>query len=83
VFKAIERVTKVNVRLRDYQVRSVTVGEDAQGEVSLQVEHKGNLLRGRAVSTDIIEASARAFLHVINQVALTHSPAEKPAAMRT
>jgi 2-isopropylmalate synthase len=68
LFKAIERVTQVNVTLRDYQVRSVTVGEDAQGEVSVDIEHSGRLYKAQAVSTDIIEASARAFLDAINRV---------------
>jgi 2-isopropylmalate synthase len=70
VFKAIERITGVNtVQLRDYQVRSVTVGEDAQGEVRVEVEHDGRLQRGQAVSTDILEASAQAFLQAINRLA--------------
>ena len=70
VFKTIERITKVTVRLRDYHVRSVSVGEDAQGEAQLEAEHEGRPLRGRGVSTDIIEASAQAFLQVINRIAL-------------
>ena len=70
VFKAIERVTGVYVKLRDYQVHSVTVGEDAQGEAQVEAEHNGRILRGRAVSTDIIEASALAFLQVINRALL-------------
>ena len=56
------------VTLRDYQVRSVTVGEDAQGEVSVDIEHNGKLYKAQAVSTDIIEASAQAFLDAINRV---------------
>ena len=59
VFKAIERITGIEVKLRDYSVRSVTVGEDAQGEAHVEAEYNGRRQRGRAVSTDIIEASAR------------------------
>jgi 2-isopropylmalate synthase len=70
VFKAIEKVTGVQVKLRDYRIQSVTVGEDAQGEVSLEVEHDTGVYRGRALSTDIIEGSARAFLDVVNRIAL-------------
>ena len=70
VFKTIERITGVTVTLRDFQVRSVTVGEDAQGEAQIEAELNGRILRGRAVSTDIIEASALAFLQVINRIAL-------------
>jgi 2-isopropylmalate synthase len=71
VYKTIERITGVrDVQLRDYQVRSVTVGEDAQGEVRVEVEHEGRLQRGQAVSTDILEASALAFLQAINRLAM-------------
>jgi 2-isopropylmalate synthase len=70
VFKAIERITGIEVQLRDYRVRSVTVGEDAQGEAQVEAEHNGKVLAGRAVSTDVIEASALAFLQVINRIAL-------------
>jgi len=70
VFSAIERITGVDVKLKDFQVRSVTVGEDAQGEAQIEAEHNGRVLRGRAVSTDIIEASALAFLQVINRALL-------------
>lgn len=77
VFKAIERATGINVTLRDYRVRSVTVGEDAQGEAILEAEHDGRTFRGRAFSTDIIEASALAFLQVINRIASRQQPAER------
>jgi 2-isopropylmalate synthase len=68
VFKAIERITGIDVTLRDYRVRSVSVGEDAQGEAHVEAEYQGRVVTGRAVSTDIIEASALAFLQVINKL---------------
>ena len=70
VFKAIERITGITGKLRDYRVQSVSVGEDAQGEVVLEVEHPTGVYRGRALSTDIIEGSARAYLDVVNRIAL-------------
>src|SRR5207302_9746072 len=70
VFKTIEKLTGVTVGLREFHVRSVTTGEDAQGEASVEAEYKGRTLRGRAVSTDIIESSALAFLQVINRALL-------------
>jgi 2-isopropylmalate synthase len=69
VFKCIERITGIDVQLRDYRVRSVTVGEDAQGEAHVEAEYNGKTITARAVSTDIIEASALAFLQVINRIA--------------
>src|SRR5204863_3539809 len=77
VFKAIERITGIDVELRHYTVRSVTVGEDAQGEAHVEVTHHGKVFNARAVSTDIIEASALAFLQVINRIALRQAAGER------
>ena len=68
MFKAIERITGVEVTLRDYRIRSVTVGEDAQGEAHIEADYNGRVVHGRAVNTDVIEASALAFLQVINRI---------------
>jgi 2-isopropylmalate synthase len=78
LFKSIERITGVKVQLRDYQIRSVSVGEDAQGEARVEVEHNGRIQRGHAVSTDIIEASAQAFLQAINRLAMRRQPRLNP-----
>ena len=51
-------------------VRSVTVGTDAQGEAMVEAEYNGRRIKARAVSTDIVEASALAFLEVVNRVAM-------------
>ncbi|HCF94729.1 MAG: 2-isopropylmalate synthase [Verrucomicrobiota bacterium] len=65
----IERITGVEGRLVEYSIRSVTMGKDALGEVSLKARFAGNdrLIPGKAASTDIIEASAKAYLHAINR----------------
>jgi 2-isopropylmalate synthase len=78
LFRTIEQITGVTVELRDYQVRSVSVGEDAQGEARVEVEHNGRIQRGQAVSTDIIEASAQAFLQAINRLAMRRQPRLNP-----
>jgi 2-isopropylmalate synthase len=90
VFKAIEQITGIEVQLRDYRIRSVTVGEDAQGEAHIEAVYNGRVINGRAVSTDIIESSALAFLQVINRIALrmaaekrihsTEAPPREPVA---
>jgi len=71
IFKAVERVTGVRASLREFVVRSVTQGKDAQGEVTLEleVESGDRSFRGRAASTDIIEASAQAYLNAVNAIA--------------
>jgi 2-isopropylmalate synthase len=80
VFKTIERITGTTVTLRDYQVHSVTLGEDAQGEANIEAELDGKVYRGRGVSTDIMEASALAFLQVINRIAMRRAARESAAA---
>jgi 2-isopropylmalate synthase len=79
VFQALKRVTGLSPTLRDYRVASMSVGEDAQGEVSLELEHDGRRHRARAVDTDILIASARAFLDALNRIA-AEAPA-RPAAV--
>jgi 2-isopropylmalate synthase len=74
VYRAIEKVTGIVVKLRNYEIASVSTGEDAQGEVTIEVEHPTGVYRGRALSTDIIEGSARAFLDVVNRIALKMAP---------
>ena len=74
VFKSIEKITGITGRLRDYQIQSVTVGEDAQGEVVIEIEHPTGVYRGRALSTDVIEGSAQAYLDVVNRIALKVRP---------
>jgi 2-isopropylmalate synthase len=70
IFKAVERVTGVRANLREFAVRGVTAGKDAQGEVSLEleVESDDRTFHGRAASTDIIEASAEAYLNAVNAI---------------
>jgi 2-isopropylmalate synthase len=75
VFQTIERITGIEVKLKDYQVRSVSGGEDAQGEARVEVEYKERTQRGQAVSTDVIEASAQAFLQAINRLAVREKQA--------
>ncbi|HET7203878.1 MAG TPA: 2-isopropylmalate synthase [Steroidobacteraceae bacterium] len=66
--KAIEQATGVFAKLRKFEVRSVTVGEDAQGEAVLTCEFNGRSYRGTSVTTDIVESSARAFIEIVNAI---------------
>jgi 2-isopropylmalate synthase len=82
-FKALERATGIEVKLRKFEVRSVSEGEDAQGEAVVYVEYNGRRYRGASVSTNIIESSARAFLEVINRIELNRQgAAARPGAER-
>jgi 2-isopropylmalate synthase len=79
IFKAVERVTGIAANLREFGVRGVTAGKDAQGEVSLEleVESDDRTFRGRAASTDIIEASAEAYINAVNAI-LTRRERDQP-----
>jgi len=67
VYEAIQRITGVRLQLTDYALRAITSGKDAQGEVTIEVVHDGRKIRARGVSTDIVEASARAFVAAVNR----------------
>ena len=69
IYNCIGRITGVEATLLDYRIRAVTVGRDAQGEVILRVVSGGATANGRAVSTDILEASAIAYVRAINRIA--------------
>ncbi len=68
IYSAIQRLTGVRVNLTDYRIRAVTRGKEAQGEVLIDIDHNGRKVRGRGLSTDILEASARAYLAAINRL---------------
>ncbi len=77
-YKIIDKLIKRKTKLLDYQIRSVTVGKDAQGEVTVKVEgSQGELLIGHGLSTDIIEASVRAYLDAINKILYQHQILKK------
>ncbi|MFC1671961.1 2-isopropylmalate synthase [Planctomycetota bacterium] len=67
-YKAIDRATGLSPKLRDYSLKAVTAGKDAQGEVSVLLECNGRTFIGRGASTDIIEASAKAYLRAVNRI---------------
>ena len=66
--RAIRAATGVDAALVDFQVSSVTGGVDALGDVVVQVSHEGRKVTGRGVSTDVVEASARAYLNAVNKL---------------
>ena len=78
IFLAIEKLTGITTTCRDFRVQAVTVGKDAQAEVTVELEHAGQVQRGRGVSTDSLEASAKAFLAATNRLALGGGPRLHP-----
>ena len=76
--KAMDRIMKTRGKLMDYQLRAVSEGKDALGEVTVKVDFgDGDLVTGKAASTDVIEGSARAYLNAANRF-LGHSQPRAP-----
>jgi 2-isopropylmalate synthase len=68
VYKAINRIVCVPNNLTEFTVKSVTEGIDAQGEVLIRIESDGVTYTGRGADTDIIVASARAYMNALNRL---------------
>jgi 2-isopropylmalate synthase len=68
VYKAIAELTDTKSELLQYQVKAITGGMDAQGEVTVTVTDDGRRVIGHGAHTDIIVASARAYVHALNKL---------------
>lgn len=67
-YNAINKITGINIKLSEYRINAVTEGMDALGEVTLKITHEGKVITGRGLSTDIIEASVKAYINGINKL---------------
>ncbi|MDD5482785.1 MAG: 2-isopropylmalate synthase [Kiritimatiellae bacterium] len=65
--KTIDRISGVKGKLVDYSIQAVTIGKDAQGEVSVRVSFGADIVSGKAANTDIVQASAAAYLACVNR----------------
>jgi 2-isopropylmalate synthase len=68
-FKAIEEIASSGATLQLYSVNAITQGTDSQGDVTVRLEHEGNIANGVGADTDIITASAKAYLDALNLLA--------------
>jgi 2-isopropylmalate synthase len=76
-FTCIMRITGVEATLKEYDLRAITGGRDAQGEVHLEVVSEGRSFRGRGRSTDVIEASVLAYMSALNRAIAARERAER------
>jgi 2-isopropylmalate synthase len=67
-YKAIDKITGIHVELADYSINAATKGKDAMGEVLVRIKDNGRTIIGRGASTDVIEASAKAYVNAINKM---------------
>ncbi|MBF0275039.1 MAG: 2-isopropylmalate synthase [Nitrospinae bacterium] len=72
-YKAISRITGCRGELKSYNIRSISEGRDALGEVTVKVAFDDVIVKGKALSTDVIEASAKAYLNAVNRFLSNHS----------
>lgn len=67
VYKAIDKIVKIQPKLEDYSIKALSGGKEAMGEVKVSIVYKNNKYFGMGSSTDIIEASAIAYINAINR----------------
>jgi 2-isopropylmalate synthase len=67
-FKAINKIVNADIRLDDYQLNSLTEGEDAQGDALVVIKSENGTYSGRGLSTDVIEASIKAYINAVNKM---------------
>ncbi len=65
IFNAIEKLIKSGTELQLYSVNAVTQGTDSQGGVTVRLEKDGRIINGQGADTDILVASAKAYLHAL------------------
>jgi 2-isopropylmalate synthase len=68
VYKAVNRVVQIPNQLIEFSVQAVTAGIDAVGEVTIRLRHEGHIFSGHSANTDIIVASAQAYIKALNRL---------------
>jgi 2-isopropylmalate synthase len=67
-YRAIEQIVKSNTELQLYSVNNITSGTDSQGEVNVRLEKGGRIVSGQGSDTDIVIASAKAYINALNKI---------------
>ena len=77
-FKAIEALVNSGTELELYSVSNITSGTDAQGEVTVRLKLNGRIVNGQGADTDIVIASARAYINALNRIIQPEERAHPP-----
>jgi len=77
-YEAIREATGQSPKLESYSIRAITGGKEALGEATVRIKQNGRTYIGRGVSTDIIEASAKAYVDAINRILSTEDKGAEP-----
>ena len=67
-FKTIKKITRTKSKLLQFAINAITSGTEAQGEVTVKLEEKGNTVIGQGADTDVIVASAKAYINALNKM---------------
>jgi 2-isopropylmalate synthase len=67
-FKTIKKITRTRSKLLQFAINAITGGTEAQGEVTVRLEEKGNTVIGQGADTDVIVASAKAYINALNKM---------------
>ena len=81
VYQAINRVVDIPNHLIEFSVQSVTAGIDAIGKVTIRLQHEDHIYSGHSANTDIIVASAQAYLHALNRLSNAISQKSTPRVL--
>jgi 2-isopropylmalate synthase len=68
VFKTIKKITRTKSKLLQFAINAITGGTEAQGEVTVKLEEKGCTVIGQGTDTDVIVASAKAYINALNKM---------------
>jgi 2-isopropylmalate synthase len=77
-FKAIETIVHSHTKLKLYSVNNITSGTDSQGEVSVRLSKNGKIVNGQGADTDIVIASAKAYINALNRIVVSEKEREHP-----
>ena len=80
-FNAVDAITDLPCSLESYNIRAVTEGQDALGEVTVRVRNGEETMLGRGVSTDVLEASCLAYINAVNRL-IAHRESEKQSEVQ-
>jgi len=77
-YEAIREATGLSPKLESYSIRAITGGKEALGEATVRITDNGRTFIGRGISTDIIEASAKAYVDAINRMVAVQNKGQEP-----
>ncbi len=77
-FKAIENIVNSETELKLYSVNNITSGTDSQGEVSVRLSRNGKIVNGQGADTDIVIASAKAYINALNRISVAEDERAHP-----